>query len=93
MQQPDGTIQPIPDFAADVLRNIAKAGGRELPIFKRGEEVAVSGGRFRVLAWGGSLLVLEGVPTDAPRVVPPDDFEAVRERLREAQRERAEAER
>lgn len=61
MQEPDGRLLPITDADAGVLRRIAGAGGRELPIFRKGEVVRVRGGAFRVVAWGDRVLVLEGV--------------------------------
>lgn len=69
MQQPDGTIAEIPAEDAGRLRRIFAAGNREVPIFKIGEEITVSGGRFKVLAFGGRLLVLEGIALDEPRRV------------------------
>lgn len=62
MQQMDGTIREIGEDDAQRIRRIFAAGKREAPIFKIGEEITVSGGRFKVLAFGGRLLVLEGLP-------------------------------
>lgn len=62
MQQPDGTIRGLDEFEAGFIRRIAEAGNREAPIYRVGEVVELRSGKFRVLAFGGSLLVLEGVP-------------------------------
>ena len=51
-----GEIDPEP---AAMLRRIFEAGNREAPIFERGETIQVRGANFRVLAYGGKLLVLE----------------------------------
>lgn len=64
MQEPDGTFRKLFDDEAAVLRRIAGAGGRELPIFGVGEVVPIRGGNFRVLALDGRLLVLSGVSTE-----------------------------
>lgn len=62
LQNPAGGIAEVEERMAATMRRIASAGGREVPIFSVGEEVEVNGGRFKVLGWGGKLLVLEGLP-------------------------------
>lgn len=77
MQTPDGEFKPLRTMYPDIpgrdaarleeemsgtLRRIAAAGGRDVPLFAVGDEIEVRGGKFKVLAFGGKLLVLEGVP-------------------------------
>lgn len=61
MQEPDGTFRKLTGENAAILRRIAEAGGRELPIFVVGEVVTIRSGNFQVLALDGRLLVLGGV--------------------------------
>ncbi len=59
MVQDDGTLKQISEEHAGILRRIFAAGGAEVPIYAVGDEIEIKGGRF--LAFGGKLLVLEGI--------------------------------
>lgn len=61
MQEPNGLFRSLEEADAGIIRRIAQAGKREVPIFGVGEVVPIRGGNFRVLALDGRLLVLSGV--------------------------------
>ena len=61
-QRDDGSFIEISKDEAERIRRIFAAGNQEVPVFSVGDEITVRRGHFKVLAFGGRLLVLEGVP-------------------------------
>ena len=64
LDQNTGVFREMDSDQAGILRRIFKAGQREIPIFETGDLITVRGATFRVLGFGGKLLVLEGVAAE-----------------------------